>query len=262
MTGRRSRICWRRPPPPPIGRSARWPGRQGFRPRRVGESGRRPGCNRIGRKRSNCPAARRSWTRRGTLWGSIWRRRTALALCLDEKNRGQAIDREQPVLPMMPGMPERRTHAYVRHGTTLPFAALDAATGFVIGKWDKRHRTREFLDFLKEIDAHVPEDRQCNRESWRSVRRRRGRRRVRRRPGKSARRLDSRSGPAEAPSKRSRPRSIRRAVRRRGGRPAPRRRKRRAGKAARCGFGCRLSCRRRSRRCWRWPRNPRSSGRC
>ena len=81
----------------------------------------------------------------------------ALALCIDEKSQIQALDREQPVLPMMPGTSERRTHTYVRHGTTSLFAALDAATGFVIGKWDKRHRTREFLDFLKEIDAHVPE---------------------------------------------------------------------------------------------------------
>ena len=82
----------------------------------------------------------------------------ALVLCIDEKSRIQALDREQPVLPMMPGMLERRTHGYVRHGTTSLFAALDAATGFVIGERCKRHRTREFLDFLKEIDAHVPED--------------------------------------------------------------------------------------------------------
>jgi len=61
------------------------------------------------------------------------------------------------VLPMMPGVPERRTHNYVRHGTTSLFAALDVASGFVIGKCYKRHRTAEFLNFLKEIDAHVPE---------------------------------------------------------------------------------------------------------
>ncbi len=82
----------------------------------------------------------------------------ALVLCVDEKSQGQALDREQPVLPTMPGMPERRTHNYVRHGTTSLFAALDAATGFVIGKCYRRHRAREFLDFLKEIDARVPED--------------------------------------------------------------------------------------------------------
>jgi transposase len=81
----------------------------------------------------------------------------ALVLCVDEKSQIQALDREQPVLPMMPGMPERRTHNYVRHGTTSLFAALDVATGFVIGKCYKRHRAAEFLDFLKQIDAHVPD---------------------------------------------------------------------------------------------------------
>jgi transposase len=82
----------------------------------------------------------------------------ALVLCVDEKSQIQALDREQPVLPMMPGIPERRTHNYVRHGTTSLFAALDVASGFVIGKCYKRHRASEFLDFLKEIDARVPDD--------------------------------------------------------------------------------------------------------
>ena len=82
----------------------------------------------------------------------------ALVLCVDEKSQIQALDREQPVLPMMPGMPERQTHNYLRHGTTSLFAAFDIATGFVIGKCYKRHRAKEFLDFLKEIDANVPDD--------------------------------------------------------------------------------------------------------
>jgi transposase len=82
----------------------------------------------------------------------------ALVLSVDEKSQIQALDREQPVLPMMPGMPERRTHSYVRHGTTSLFAALDIASGFVIGKCYKRHRATEFLDFLKQIDAQVPPD--------------------------------------------------------------------------------------------------------
>ena len=69
----------------------------------------------------------------------------------------QALDHEQPVLPMMPGVAERRTHSYVRHGTTSLFAALDVASGFIIGKCYKRHRAVEFLKFLKEIDAQVPE---------------------------------------------------------------------------------------------------------
>ena len=59
---------------------------------------------------------------------------------------------------MMPGMPERRTHSYVRHGTTSLFAALDVALGFVIGKCCKRHRAAEFLDFFKQIDAQAPPD--------------------------------------------------------------------------------------------------------
>lgn len=82
----------------------------------------------------------------------------ALVLSVDEKSQIQALDREQPVLPMMPGIPERRTHSYVRHGTTSLFAALDIASGFVIGKCYKRHRAAEFLDFLKQIDARVPDD--------------------------------------------------------------------------------------------------------
>lgn len=81
----------------------------------------------------------------------------AIVLCVDEKSQIQALDREQPVLPMAPGVAERRTHTYVRHGTTSLFAALDIATGAVIGKCYKRHRATEFLDFLKKIDAAVPE---------------------------------------------------------------------------------------------------------
>jgi len=77
----------------------------------------------------------------------------AIVLCVDEKSQIQALDREQPVLPMAPGVAERRTHTYIRHGTTSLFAALDVATGAVIGKCYKRHRATEFLDFLKQIDA-------------------------------------------------------------------------------------------------------------
>jgi hypothetical protein len=73
----------------------------------------------------------------------------ALVLSIDEKSQIQALDREQPVLPMMPGVPERRTHSYARHGTTTLFAALDVASGFIIGKCYKRHRAVEFLKFPK-----------------------------------------------------------------------------------------------------------------
>jgi len=82
----------------------------------------------------------------------------ALVLSVDEKSQIQALDRSQPVLPMMPGVPERQTHAYIRHGTTSLFAALDVASGFVIGKCYKRHRAKEFLSFLKEIDTRVSSD--------------------------------------------------------------------------------------------------------
>jgi hypothetical protein len=82
----------------------------------------------------------------------------ALVLSVDEKSQIQALDREQPVLPMMPGVPERRTHSYVRHGTTSLFAALDIATGRVIGKWFARHRAAEFRRFLDAVEAHVPPD--------------------------------------------------------------------------------------------------------
>jgi len=82
----------------------------------------------------------------------------ALVLCVDEKSQIQALDRTQPLLPMRPGRCERRTHDYVRHGTTTLFAALDVKSGRVIGSLHKRHRAREFLAFLRAIDAEVPED--------------------------------------------------------------------------------------------------------
>ena len=81
----------------------------------------------------------------------------AIVLCLDEKSQIQALDREQPVLPMAPGVAERRTHTYLRNGTTSLFAALNVATGAVVGKCYKRHRAKEFLDFLKELDCNLPE---------------------------------------------------------------------------------------------------------
>jgi len=80
----------------------------------------------------------------------------ALVLCVDEKSGIQALDRSAPVLPMMPGMPERRTHDYARSGTTTLFAALDVASGTVIGSLHRRHRAIEFKKFLTKIDAEVP----------------------------------------------------------------------------------------------------------
>jgi transposase len=80
----------------------------------------------------------------------------ALVLCVDEKSQIQALDRTQPLLPMRPGQVERRTHDYVRHGTTSLFAALDAKTGQVIGELHRRHRAIEFRKFLDTVDAAVP----------------------------------------------------------------------------------------------------------
>ena len=80
----------------------------------------------------------------------------ALVLCVDEKSQIQALDRTQPLLPMRPGQAERRTHDYTRHGTTSLFAALDIATGAVIGRCYPKHRSREFRRFLDQIEASVP----------------------------------------------------------------------------------------------------------
>lgn len=80
----------------------------------------------------------------------------ALVLCVDEKSQIQALDRTQPLLPMRPGQPERRSHDYERHGTTSLFAALDVKTGNVIGECRPRHRAIEFRKFLDTIDAAVP----------------------------------------------------------------------------------------------------------
>ena len=82
----------------------------------------------------------------------------AIVLCVDEKSQIQALDRSQPMLPLRPGQPARRSHDYKRHGTTSLFAALDIATGAVIGKCYGRHRAREFRDFLDEIERNVPAD--------------------------------------------------------------------------------------------------------
>ena len=80
----------------------------------------------------------------------------AVVLCVDEKSQIQALERSQPVLPMMPGMPERRTHDYARHGITSLFAAFNIADGTVISQLHRRHRHQEYLKFLRTIDKNVP----------------------------------------------------------------------------------------------------------
>lgn len=81
----------------------------------------------------------------------------AVVFCVDEKSQIQALDRTQRLLPMDMDFPEARTHDYVRHGTTSLFAALNTATGKVIGACHRRHRHQEFLKFLKRIETNVPQ---------------------------------------------------------------------------------------------------------
>src|SRR5271154_5401596 len=80
----------------------------------------------------------------------------ALVLCVDEKSQIQALERTAPLLPIRPGQAERRTHDYLRHGTTSLFAALDTKTGKVISQLQRRHRSVEFRKFLDTIEASVP----------------------------------------------------------------------------------------------------------
>ena len=80
----------------------------------------------------------------------------AVVLCVDEKSQIQALDRTAPILPLMPGVPERHTHDYVRNGTTNLYAALDVASGKVIADMTPRHRAEEFRRFLNLIDKSVP----------------------------------------------------------------------------------------------------------
>jgi transposase len=81
-----------------------------------------------------------------------------LVLCVDEKSQIQAFDRTRPLLPLRPGVPTRQTHDYVRNGTTSLFAALDVATGQLIGSLHRRQRHQEFLRFLDRIDNALPEE--------------------------------------------------------------------------------------------------------
>ena len=82
----------------------------------------------------------------------------AIVLCVDEKSQIQALDRTAPMLPMQPGLPQRRTHDYKRHGTSTLFAALELATGKVTGACKPRHRHQEFLGFLKQVARAYPDD--------------------------------------------------------------------------------------------------------
>jgi transposase len=80
----------------------------------------------------------------------------ALVLCVDEKSQIQALDRTAPILPLRPGLPERQTHDYKRHGTTTLFAAFNILNGKVIGTCQSRHRSREFIRFLNHLEKELP----------------------------------------------------------------------------------------------------------
>ena len=87
----------------------------------------------------------------------------AVVLCVDEKSQVQALDRTAPILPLRPGLPEKATHDYMRHGTTTLFAALEVATGKVTDGCYDRHGKAEFLDFLKQVAKAYPRRRAARR---------------------------------------------------------------------------------------------------
>jgi len=86
----------------------------------------------------------------------------ALILCVDEKSQIQALDRTAPILPLRPGLPERQTHDYKRNGTTTLFAAFNILNGKVIGACQQRHRSREFIRFLNQLEKNLPPDQQIH----------------------------------------------------------------------------------------------------
>jgi len=86
----------------------------------------------------------------------------ALVLCVDEKSQIQALDRTAPILPLRPGLPERQTHDYQRHGTTTLFAAFNILNGKVIGTCQSRHRSREFVKFLNHLEKQLPADQEIH----------------------------------------------------------------------------------------------------
>ena len=146
---------WRRSPrPPPIGAPATWPRPSACRRRPSAASGGPSASSPISSetfKLSTDPYFVEKVRDVVGLYMSP--PENAIVLSVDEKSQVQALDRTQPLLPMTPGQAERRTPDYARNGTTSLFAALNVATGQVIGKCYRRHRQQEFLKFLNEIDA-------------------------------------------------------------------------------------------------------------
>ena len=147
------------PRTPPIGVRAAWRRPAACRSRRCSASGAPSGCSRTGWRRSSSRPIRISWPKCAT-WSAFTSRRrsTPSCLCVDEKSQIQALDRSQPMLPMRPGQPARRSHDYTRHGTTSLFAALDIASGGSSASATDATAPREFRKFLDEIEAAVPRD--------------------------------------------------------------------------------------------------------
>jgi transposase len=116
-------------------------------------------CNRIGWSSSNFSGDPQfAWKVRDIVGLYMNPPDKAIVLSVDEKSQIQALDRTQPILPLRPGLPERRTHDYERHGTTTLFAALNVLEGTVMGECQPRHRHQEFLSFLDRIDQSVDAD--------------------------------------------------------------------------------------------------------
>ena len=154
-------------PTPPVGRPARWPGRAAFRRPRSGASGMPSGCSRTVRGPSGSSAIPISRTGSATSWARTCRRRTGRwCFASTKRARIRALDRTQPMLPLRPGIPERRTRDYKRNGTTPPFAAPDIATGFVIGKYCRRHRSEEFPDLPEGRSAPASPRAWTSTSSW------------------------------------------------------------------------------------------------
>ncbi len=159
-TRRWRRSCaarWRRRRPTPrTGRRARWPPAAASRrlPWVALAGSWAPAASPRDVQDLHRPAVRGEGPRRG--WAYLNPPERALVLCVDEQSQIQALDRSQPVLPILPGTPARMSHDYVRHGTTSLFAALDVASGQVIGQTYSRHRSREFKRFPDRIDAEGP----------------------------------------------------------------------------------------------------------
>lgn len=153
-------VPWKKPrPTPPTGACVPWPAPWAMPPRPSTASGGPSDYSRIAARPSSSPAIPSLSIKCATSSACTWRRPTEPWSCAsNEKSQIQALERTQPVVPMRPGQAERRSHDYKRHGTTTLFAALDVATGSVIGQCLPRHRSQEFLTFLGMIEGNVPSD--------------------------------------------------------------------------------------------------------